>query len=103
MSAWAIATLVAKVVTMALTILDEQRSAAAESVSVNDTVRCTDCDEEAWVMRWGRIRIGQDLSGWYAQASMDGTPELLCRGCWHKRLGIDDYTAPRATADNHSG
>lgn len=101
MGAWAIATLVAKAVTMALRILEEQSAPVADPVSVTETVRCADCHEEAWVIRWGRIRVGQDLSGYYAQASTDGVPVLLCRGCWHKRLGLDDYTAPRAaTVEN---
>lgn len=53
-------------------------------------VRCARCGAEPWVIRWGNIRVGQDLAGYYYQATLTGAPDLLCRDCWHQSLGVDD-------------
>lgn len=85
-----------KVATIVLDILQTEGEPGTQRSSVTETIRCAGCGEEAWVVRWGSIRVGQDLSGWYAQASTDSVPVLLCRGCWHRSIGMDDYSAPTA-------
>lgn len=72
-------------------------SPGAHPTQATPPVRCVRCGSEPWVIRWGNIRVGQDLSGYYYQATMDGAPDLLCRDCWHTNIGMDDpMTGKRA-------
>lgn len=92
--AWQIAQLVAKVVIAVISILESREGGDRGGSNVTETVKCASCGEEAWVIRYGAIRVGQDLTGWYAQATTDTVPVLLCRSCWHKAIGQDDYSNP---------
>lgn len=95
MQAWQIVTLAAKAASMVMQVLENGTDLNGGARSVTETVKCAGCEEEAWVIRWGAIRVGQDLSGWYAQATADGAPILLCRACWYKSIGMDDPTVAR--------
>lgn len=63
--------------------------------SITPPVQCGQCGATPWVVRWGAIRVGQELAGFYYQATTDGAPLLLCQECWDESLG---NTAPRARA-----
>lgn len=52
--------------------------------AVSDPVRCEYCDAEPWVIRWGNIRVAQELDGYLSVASLDG-PVMVCRACWARR------------------
>ena len=60
-----------------------------------DPVTCDGCGAEPWTIRWGAIRVGQELDGFYSQATTDGEPRLLCRTCWYLALGTDDPLRPQ--------
>lgn len=59
------------------------------------SIRCDDCGAEPFAVRWGRIRVGYDLDGYYSQLTSDGTARLLCRDCWHVSIGMDDPLRPK--------
>jgi len=60
-------------------------------------LRCEECNAEPWVVRWGAIRIGQELDGYYSLATTGATPRLVCRSCWYRALGVEDPATPRTT------
>lgn len=53
--------------------------------NVMEIQQCADCGREPWVVRWGNIRICQQLDGYVSMASLDG-PILLCSDCWSNRI-----------------
>jgi len=55
---------------------------------------CARCGAEPWIVRWGSIRIGQQLDGYYYQATVGKDPILLCRDCWHSAIGVEDPLVP---------
>lgn len=80
---YAILTLIAK-------LLDAADSDASGTVGVSEVLRCDGCGAEPWVIRWGSVRIGQDLAGYYSIATNQAEPILVCRECWERGLGIAD-------------
>lgn len=70
------------------------RAANWEPGTVSTPVECAGCGAVPWVIRWGRIRIGQELDGYYSLAIAEGDPELLCRSCWYLAIGVDDPLSP---------
>lgn len=89
-----IARTVTKVAELLMDVMDADRQREYAPYQISETVRCADCDAEAWQIRWGAIRVGQELRDFYAQSSVNGPPVILCRACWHKRLGVDDTLTP---------
>jgi hypothetical protein len=79
---------------LALEMADDDRFPVAGSSVPTPPSRCAQCGSEPWIVRWGSIRIGQQLDGFYYQATAGQGPRLLCRGCWHSAIGIDDPLVP---------
>lgn len=76
-----------------LSNIDDNRPGSAIYGWISPPVACSKCGSEPYIVRWGSIRIGQELDGYYYVASSIGEPQLLCRDCWHDALGIaDDLT-----------
>lgn len=55
---------------------------------VSTVARCVECGEEPFVVKWGAVRVGQDLSGYYYQPAVGEPNRLLCRDCWNRVLGL---------------
>lgn len=82
--------LVNKLMHMAMQYLEDDYMPGTRQPDVSPPARCAKCGDEPWIIRWGSIRIGQQLDGYYYQATVGGDPLLLCRECWHRTIGVDD-------------
>lgn len=78
----------------------EDRPEMAKQHWPSPPARCAQCGSEPFVVKWGAVRVGQDLCGYFYQATSGPEPELLCRDCWHRVLGIDDPLT--GTRTNHA-
>lgn len=59
-----------------------------EVQDVSTLARCVECGDEPFVITWGAVRVGQDLSGYYYQPAVGEPNRLLCRDCWNRVLGL---------------
>lgn len=50
---------------------------------VTDVVACDGCGLVPFIIMWGRIRVGQDLSGFYSVGRTGDRPGMLCEACWN--------------------
>lgn len=62
--------------------------AEEQGLGATPPVRCEQCGETPWVVRWGSIRIAQELDGFVYQATSGPNPLLLCRKCWLSSIGM---------------
>lgn len=76
-------------------ILWDERMPKYATTEPTPVAACERCGEVPFIVRWGTIRIGQELDGFYYQATAGGPPILLCRSCWHASIGTQDPLAPR--------
>lgn len=66
--------------------LTAAQAAERKTSAVTPPVCCGQCGDTPFIVRWGAIRIGQCLDGYYYLATADGEPDLLCRDCWQAAL-----------------
>lgn len=71
---------------LAMAIADDTASRGSVIDLGECRVTCDQCSVEPWAVRWGGIRIGYDLGGWYSQLASDGTHRLLCEHCWQQSI-----------------
>lgn len=69
----------------------------------NLRMRCDECGDAPFEVKWGKIRVGYDLDGYYSQLTSDGTVRLLCRTCWNGSIGVDDPVYPFDAAKQAHG
>lgn len=87
--------LINRLLHMAMEILSEDYRPEGGHHWATPPARCAKCGTEPWIVRWGSIRIGQQLDGFYYQATAGPDPILLCRDCWHAAIGVDDPLNPK--------
>lgn len=69
-----------------------------EPPTATEPAACAHCGDVPWVVRWGAIRVGQDLAGYYYLATTGNESILLCRECWERALGVSDADAGSGNA-----
>lgn len=55
---------------------------------ITPPIECPGCGAEPFIVRWGAVRLGQSLDGYYARPTVNGEHSIVCRECWERALGV---------------
>lgn len=75
-----------KLLPILVTVMTAEPPAGDEWARVTPPVECGRCHEQPFTVRWGGLRVAQDLSGYYAIATVGPDPLIVCLECYEAAI-----------------